>query len=216
MATLGAQTLVCFRQHFLERTQHQLQRRAEFMADVAEECGLGAIDLGHRVGAGALVLVRASAGQPDGNLFGDPTHELAAGIIERSARIDSQNEEPRHSAVFAETNRHDCSFFRSYRPGGGRQQRCALAQIDDNSLIGQCDVESPEILPRAVDRRRAQHLGCDTGAYQIRVTFAGAIRIKECERNREAMFAESFRAGAPDVLLASRFYRSVCQIAHHL
>ena len=87
--TFRTKALARLREHFLERTQHQLQRCAELVADVAEERGLGAIDFGQRVRALQLQLVCASAGQPDSNLFGDPTDELAVCIIEGSARMDS-------------------------------------------------------------------------------------------------------------------------------
>jgi len=40
--------------HLLERTQHQGQRRAKFVADVGEEPRLAAIDLGERLGPPAL------------------------------------------------------------------------------------------------------------------------------------------------------------------
>ena len=46
-------------QHLLERAQHQRQRRAELVADVGEEGGLGAVELGQRLGAPALLLVGA-------------------------------------------------------------------------------------------------------------------------------------------------------------
>ena len=44
-------------EHVLERPEHQRQRRAELVADVREERGLGAVELGQRLGAAALFFV---------------------------------------------------------------------------------------------------------------------------------------------------------------
>ena len=77
------------RQNLIEGTQHQRQRRSELVADVAEERGLSAIDFGQCVRPLLLVLVCASAGQPDSNVFGDPANELAVRLVERLARMDS-------------------------------------------------------------------------------------------------------------------------------
>jgi hypothetical protein len=52
------------------------------VADVAEERRLGAIDLGQRLRTLALLLVRARAGQPDGNLFGDAPDELTVYVVD--------------------------------------------------------------------------------------------------------------------------------------
>ena len=62
----------------LERPQHQGQRRAELVADVAEEGGLGAVELGQRLGALALLLRRRAAlRHRGGDLAGDQVAEAA-------------------------------------------------------------------------------------------------------------------------------------------
>src|SRR5262249_49083134 len=105
LVTLGTQSLARVRQHFLEWTEHQRERSTKLVADVTEERGLGAIDFGQRVRALPLLLVGASVGQSDRNLFGDPMQESSVGLIERLARMDSQNEEPSRVAVLTESNR---------------------------------------------------------------------------------------------------------------
>ena len=92
--TFRCEALARFRQHLFERAQQQLQRRTELVADVAEERGLCAIDFGQCVRPLPLLLVCPGAGQPDSNVFGDPTNELAVCLIERPARMDSENQEP--------------------------------------------------------------------------------------------------------------------------
>ena len=64
-----------FAEHVLERPQHQRQRRAELVADVGEERGLGAVDLGQRLGAPALLLVGLGVGDRRGDLAGDEVEE---------------------------------------------------------------------------------------------------------------------------------------------
>ena len=62
---------------FVERTEHQRQRRAELVADVAEEGRLGAIDLRERLGAAALLLVGVGVGQTGGDLADEQLDEAA-------------------------------------------------------------------------------------------------------------------------------------------
>jgi len=88
-----AQPLARLRQHFIKRTEHQSQRRAELVADVAEKRGLGAVELGQRFGPLALLLERAGAGQTDRDLFGNPIDELAVRIVKGTARMDSRDKE---------------------------------------------------------------------------------------------------------------------------
>ena len=76
------------------------------MADVAEERGLGAIDLGQRFGAPAFLLVGARAGQADGNLFRDAADEVTVGVVERAARMDAEHEETGRLAGLAQPDRY--------------------------------------------------------------------------------------------------------------
>src|SRR5262249_19052276 len=56
------------RQQILQRAEHQGKRRAKFVADVAEERGLGAIDFSKCFGALALFFISARIGNADGDL----------------------------------------------------------------------------------------------------------------------------------------------------
>ena len=75
-------------QQILDRTQHERQRSAEFMADIAEECGLGAINF--RQGFESLSLFFRGAGVLDGgrDLSGDQFVEGSIFRIEFACRID--------------------------------------------------------------------------------------------------------------------------------
>ena len=59
----------------LERPEHQRERRAELVADVAEERGLRAVELGERLGALSLLLVGAGVGHGGRDVAGDQVEE---------------------------------------------------------------------------------------------------------------------------------------------
>ena len=73
----------------LDRSEHQRQRRAELVAHVAEEGGLGAIELGQDLGAVALLLVRARVR--------DRRRDARGGQVEEVAVVAGQAEEPTHA-----------------------------------------------------------------------------------------------------------------------
>ena len=89
-APLGARC-----EQVLERPEHQRQRRAELVADVAEERRLGAVELGQRLGALALLLVgrRLRHRRPD--LRGDEIEEVAIVAVEREEPAGAGDQEPR-------------------------------------------------------------------------------------------------------------------------
>ena len=66
-----------------ERAEHESERGAEFVADVGEEDGLGAVELGERFGAAAFLLVGAGVGERGGDLAGDQLDE--AGVLRHPA-----------------------------------------------------------------------------------------------------------------------------------
>src|SRR5580658_9019111 len=93
LLTLGTEPLARFLLHFFKRTEHQRQRRAELVADVAEKRRLGAVELSQSFCPLALLLIGAGAGQPDRDLFSNPIHELAVCVVKGSAGMDSRDEE---------------------------------------------------------------------------------------------------------------------------
>ncbi len=64
-------------QQVFERSEHESQRRAEFMADIGEEGGLGAVELGQGLAAPALRLIGVGAGDRVGDLRRQPAEEGA-------------------------------------------------------------------------------------------------------------------------------------------
>ena len=68
-------------QHVLERPEHQRQRRAELVAHVGEERGLGAVELGERLGPAALLFVGAGVGDRRGDLPRDQIEKPSIGDV---------------------------------------------------------------------------------------------------------------------------------------
>ena len=70
---------------FLGRPEQQGQRRAELMADIAEERGLGAIELGERLRAGLRLLERPGTDDGGTDLRRDRREKVRVGRVEHEA-----------------------------------------------------------------------------------------------------------------------------------
>ena len=86
-------------QHFLERTQHEGERRAELVADVGEEGGLGAVQLGQRLDPATLFLVGVGAGDRRADLAGDEVDELGVAVVEQPVGAEADHEVARASRL---------------------------------------------------------------------------------------------------------------------
>ena len=73
-------------QQIFHRSEHEGQRRAKFVADVAEEGGLGPVDLGQRFGALALFLVSPRVPHGGRDLSGDEIEEDSEIGVQRPLR----------------------------------------------------------------------------------------------------------------------------------
>ena len=94
LATLAPRAFRRCREKFFHRTQHQGERRAQFMADVREEGGLGTVDLGKCFSAAAFRFPRARVAQRGCYLTGEQIDEAAVPGVETPVRIDARDEEP--------------------------------------------------------------------------------------------------------------------------
>ena len=83
------------RKLLLQRAEHQRQRCAELVRDVGEEGRLGAVDVGQRLGAGALLLVGERVGQGAGHALRDEVEEAAVGLVQRQPGADAGDEDAR-------------------------------------------------------------------------------------------------------------------------
>jgi hypothetical protein len=91
-AVHGRQRRAGIAQPVLERTHQQRERRAELVADVAEEVRFRPIQFGKRLGAPALLFVRAGIEHAGSHLVGDEVHEHAILVIERPSRVESHDQ----------------------------------------------------------------------------------------------------------------------------
>ena len=171
-----AERLACFRQDLLERPEHQRQRRAELVADIAEECGLGAIDLGQRLRALAFLLIGARAGQADGDLFRDAANELTVAVVEGAARMDADHEEAGRLTALAQPNRRRPSRAcgGDGQPGMDRRDG-ALAKIAPPGTSSASAVLNRQRLSlrQSMSCRMQAVVGRDADTGQTRLLFAG-------------------------------------------
>ena len=82
-------------QRVLERTDHQCQRRAEFVTDIGEEGRLGSIDLGQRLGAAAFLLIGLGVGDGRRDLTRHQPEEASIVLVEQSEGIEADDQNAR-------------------------------------------------------------------------------------------------------------------------
>ncbi len=82
------------RECILDRAEHQRQRRAELLADVAEERSLHAIDLGERFGALLLGIERRGNGERGPDVARDQLEEPVVRRVPRATRARARDQDP--------------------------------------------------------------------------------------------------------------------------
>ncbi len=169
-------TGVAASQELLQRTEHECQRRAEFVADVREECRLGAIELGQRFRAQALRLVGLGGGEGRADLAHQKIQEAGVGGIERAIWID-----PRHEHA----GRFEMSLLRD------RQQPCATGgpvpgasrrfAVDEGALDRRLGIE--DLVQGPVLRRRESRIGSHVRRRREHEPPASVREIGQAERH---------------------------------
>ncbi len=110
-------------QHLLQGGQHQGQRRAELVADIGEEGGLGAVDLGQRFGALALLLIGLGIADPGRDLAGQEGQEGAVALVEQAKGIEPDHQSAGPPGLAARGQRQDGCLAGRLLPGANRQIR---------------------------------------------------------------------------------------------
>ena len=77
-----------------ERSEHQREGRAEFVADVGEKCGLGAVDFSQRLCALPLLLEGTHVDQRRGDVTGRPLDKGAVVRVEIAPRNSPATRKP--------------------------------------------------------------------------------------------------------------------------
>src|SRR5262249_43327925 len=92
----------------LDWAEHQRNRSAEFVADIAEEDGLGPVQLGESVCTSLFVFGCAGVVNGADELIDDEAEECEVFGIELARRVDSANEEAKRRDLGGRGNRqHD-------------------------------------------------------------------------------------------------------------
>ncbi len=112
----------------LDGTEHQRQRSAEFVADVAEERCLRPVDLGERLGALLLFLVGARVCNGGRELRSKQFEEIAIVLVQPQSRAHSRYQQARRLVRLAGRDRRDDRRLRWIGPGTRRNARKARSE----------------------------------------------------------------------------------------
>src|SRR5690606_34635549 len=108
------------RQDVLEWPEHERERRTEFVADIGEEGGLGAVELGERYRPTARGLVGIGSGNGRGDVAGRETEETAIALVEQAVGIEAGDEDARPPGLARGRDRQNGGHEALALPGATR------------------------------------------------------------------------------------------------
>ena len=152
--TSGGSAPARVREQVLERAEHQRQRRAELVADVREECRLGAVDLGQRRRAPALCLERLRVGEPRRNLRRHEAEERAVRVVESAHRAHAGDEDRARPVLARQLHGQRHRRVRGRRPRARRQGGEPRREIRARGRLARS--ARPRQAPTGRRRRRAR------------------------------------------------------------
>ena len=121
MGDFEGRTLWSEMQLFLERPEHEGERRAEFMADVAEEGGFRPIQFSQGLGPALLGLISPGIVDGDGDMRVHHPEEMVIMLVKRPTGTDACDQDD--TAVLGRrANRQQEALPRRFRPCAARQQ----------------------------------------------------------------------------------------------
>ena len=147
---VGPERLVVVDEGVLRRPEQQRERRAELVAHVGEERGLGPIELGERLGAPPLGLVGAGVGDARRQLARDERDEALVARAERPVGVEAGHHEAVGAAVDGRRQRR---HERCRRAGPPRRRR-ARRRSARGSRRRRRTCRSPPQLRASTPRRR--------------------------------------------------------------
>jgi len=100
-------------ERFLQRPEHERERRAELVAHVRKKASLGPIELGERLGAALLFLERTSVADRRRDLCRQQLEETAIAVVEAQTRAQADDQHARRPM----------GAIRGYRENDGRRRR---------------------------------------------------------------------------------------------
>ncbi|HEU4403828.1 MAG TPA: hypothetical protein VFS43_00835 [Polyangiaceae bacterium] len=159
----------------VERGEQQGEGRAELVADVREELGLGPVELGQPLVPLALLLPRPRLGQARARVRRDEVEELAVRRVERQARAEAEGERAGRPLVAAEAHRQQQGGGGPAGLGGGARAEAAARQVaeGDGRAVGDHLRQGPDGVPaREAQRPRRE------GAALVEADGAGEVRAR--------------------------------------
>ena len=196
-------------QRVLDRPEHQRERRAELVADVAEEGGLRAIELGERLGAPALFLVGLRVGDARADLARDEVEEPRYSSSKRRNGLSPTTRTPgaaglarkarwgprRHAR--AAPARHPAAARRSAPRARRRSASRAHSQPRPGARPGRAR-EAPRRgaarWPRSIAGRAGEHRPPLVGVEQVDERERQIVRIRRRASSPPGCTASSMRA----------------------
>ena len=146
-----------------DRAHDQGQRGAELVADVGEEVGLRAVELGERLGAAPFGLVAARVGEARRDLAAEQLQEARGALVELPVGVDARDEDPGDPVALGARRRRERHEHRLRgrpvpRPAGQVAVDPGAQALDEHRLARPHPVQRPGAGPGL------DHLGRDRGA----------------------------------------------------
>jgi len=116
----------------LERPEHQGKRRAELVADIGKERGLGAVDLGQRFGSPLLLFIGLGIGDCGGDLAGGEIEEARVVVVIEPDRAQANDQHAGPTGLAVRHDRQQDGAGRGQRPGAGRRRAGENARKVEN------------------------------------------------------------------------------------
>ncbi len=123
--------VVVVAERVLGRAEQQRERRAQLVADVGEERGLGLVELQQAFVAQALLFVGARVREARGDLAGDELDEAAVALVERAVAVQAGDEEAHRGRAERDDERGE----RRLVPGAGRRIE-RVDVVDEDRVLG--------------------------------------------------------------------------------
>ncbi|MGC4076235.1 MAG: hypothetical protein QM702_04235 [Rubrivivax sp.] len=206
-------------QRVLGRPDHQRQRRAELVADVAEEGRLLAVDLGQRLGAAALLLERACAAQRAGDLVGRQPEELRITVVDFAQRVQPGDQVAQRGRAGAGLQRDDGHLARRHVPAPARRtvQRRRQRADEEPRGAGFGRGDRPGVCARRGHRAAAIGLGVRESGLAGQLQRAGVVvQIEQRERQVGVVLGEYRRDDAADTVGRTSAGGARAQVAQQL
>jgi hypothetical protein len=116
----------------LERAQHQRQRGSKLVAHVAEERGLGPVELRERFSALDLLFIGLEVGDARGDLPGGEAQKSAIAVVEEPITVQADDQKSTMTGLAGAGYRHDGGAVRRLVPAPARDRTEPFREVLDH------------------------------------------------------------------------------------